>query len=304
MAEQSEKTDCNGAVRGSRRLLHTSSAFARRSLLHLQEIGEMSPPARFESRRDGLASFLFLSVEEGEGSITVGGVRHRLSAGDAALVDCRASYSHETGDVPWRFRWIHFDGPWLSEFAETLHRRADGVSVRVSSPAAYRRLWEEIWEAAAGVDTPPRDYRVNDRLCALCTLLARDAEPDRAAGDQAQSSGSATADRREARLAKVRMWIEKNCGRQIRLDDLARVAGVNKFTLVREYRARYGMPPNRAIAAARVDLAKRLLRFGDESVETVGELCGVPDPNYFARLFKRIEGIPPSEFRRRWRERS
>ena len=298
-----ETQDNSKAGRGERRLLYTPGPFARRALLHLQEIGEMSPPPSFESRREGLHSFLFLSVEEGEGTVTAGGARHRLSAGDAALVDCRDSYSHETGVLPWRLRWIHFDGPWLPEFAESLHRRAGGVVVHSPAPAAYRRLWEEIWGVAAGVEAPPRDYRINDRLCALCSLLAQDAEPGGETDGGEGDAGAAVSDRREARLAKVRDWIEKNCSQPVRLDDLARVAGVNKFTLVREYRARYGMPPNRALASARVDLAKKLLRFGDESVEVIGERCGVPDPNYFARLFKRVEGMPPSEFRRRWRER-
>ena len=48
--------------------------------------------------------------------------------------------------------------------------------------------------------------------------------------------------------------------------------------------------------------AKRLLRFTDDTVETIGAAVGVPDPNYFARLFRRVEGLSPRAFRDRWRE--
>ena len=51
-----------------------------------------------------------------------------------------------------------------------------------------------------------------------------------------------------------------------------------------------------------VSRAKRLLRFTDDTVETIGAAVGVPDPNYFARLFRRVEGLSPRAFRERWRE--
>lgn len=273
-----------------RRRLHTPDAFARGNLLHLQEIGELAPPGPHGSGRRGLSSFLFLLVESGEGVVESAGTRMELCAGDVAFVDCRAPYSHETGASPWRLRWIHFDGPSLPAIAAEWRRRAGAPAVRAADPARYRRLWEDVWEAS-GSDSPVRDFRIGDRLSALCTALVEDVSG---------VSGGAP-DRRAARLDRVRDWIESHCGEDVRLDDLAAVAGVNKYTLVREFRARFGMPPSRALAAARVNLAKRLLRFSDDTVETVGARCGVPEASYFARMFRRVEGISPSEFRRNWR---
>ena len=109
-------------------------------------------------------------------------------------------------------------------------------------------------------------------------------------------------DRRAERLAAVRSWIDAHCAEEVALDRLAAVAHLNKYTLVREFRARYGVPPMRALAQARVSRAKRLLRFTDDTVETIGAAVGVPDPNYFARLFRRVEGLSPRAFRERWRE--
>lgn len=274
-----------------RRLLHTPDEFARRNLLSLQEIGELAPPGPHGSGRRGLSSFLFLLVESGEGVVESAGTRMALGAGDVAFVDCRAPYSHETGDAPWRLRWIHFDGPSLPAIAAEWRRRAGAPAVRAASPARYRRLWEDVWEAAVS-DSPIRDFRIGDRLSALCTALVEDA-----------TGAGAAPDRRAERLDRVRDWIDAHCGADVRLDDLATVAGVNKYTLVREFRARFGMPPSKALAAARVDRAKRLLRFSDDTVEAVGARCGVPEASYFARMFRRVEGISPSEFRRNWRER-
>ena len=272
-----------------RRRICTPDAFARSALLHVQEIGELAPPGPMESRRAGMPSLLFLFVEEGEGTIREGAAERPLRAGECALLDCRRPYGHATGSPPWRLRWIHFDGPGAAAVLSRWRERAGGLAVRATEPERYRRLWEETWEAVSSAD-PLRDLRANDRLAALLTLLMEDA------------LGGTAPDRRAERLAAVRDWIAAHCAEAVTLDRLAAVVHLNKFTLVREFRARYGVPPGRAVAQARVARAKRLLRFTDDTVEAVGAAVGVPDPNYFARLFRRVEGVSPRAFRNRWRE--
>ena len=270
------------------RRICTPDAFARETLLHVQEIGELAPAGPMESRRSGMPSLLFLLVEDGEGTVREGTAHRRLRAGNCALLDCRGPYGHATGSPPWRLRWIHFFGPGAPAMLAHWRERAGGFAVRATSPARYRRLWDEVWDAVAAA-SPTSSLRANDRLSALFTLLSEDAE-------------QSARDRRTERLAAVRDWIDAHCAEPVTLDRLAEMAHLNKYTLVREFHARYGLPPNRALAAARVDRAKRLLRFTDDTVEAVGAACGVPDPNYFARLFRRVEGLSPRAFRRQWRE--
>lgn len=271
-----------------RRKLCTPDDFARTSLLYVQEIGELAPTRPMTSRRAGFPSLLFLLAEWGEGVVREGSEERPLRAGECALLDCRRGCGHATGEPPWRLKWIHFDGPSAHSFLARWRERAGGPVLRATSPEGYRRVWEDVWAAVSSAD-PVRDLRASEGLASLCTMLMADAigtEPDR----------------RAERLAAVRSWIGSHCAEAITLDRLAGVAHLNKFTLSREFRARYGVPPSRAIAQARVDRAKRLLRFTDDTVEAVGAAVGVPDPNYFARLFRRVEGLSPRAFRDRWRE--
>lgn len=50
----------------------------------------------------------------------------------------------------------------------------------------------------------------------------------------------------------------------------------------------------------RITHAKRMLRFTDKSIEEIGLECGIGELNYFSRVFKKLEGVSPSEFRRVW----
>ena len=59
--------------------------------------------------------------------------------------------------------------------------------------------------------------------------------------------------------------------------------------------------PMSYVQRIRIDEAKRRLERTEDSVETVGWHVGYEDPAFFSRLFKRIAGLTPGAYRRRYR---
>ena len=49
----------------------------------------------------------------------------------------------------------------------------------------------------------------------------------------------------------------------------------------------------------RMTNARQLLKNQKYSIKEICSMCGYSDPNYFSRIFKRYEGVTPSEFRER-----
>ena len=47
----------------------------------------------------------------------------------------------------------------------------------------------------------------------------------------------------------------------------------------------------------RIKLAKQLLAKPQDKVQTVSNMCGFSDVNYFVRLFKKMEGITPKAYK-------
>ena len=43
-----------------------------------------------------------------------------------------------------------------------------------------------------------------------------------------------------------------------------------------------------------------MLRFTDMSIDEIGRAVGMDGANYFSRIFQKVEGIRPSEYRKRW----
>lgn len=70
----------------SERILYTPSAFARGSLLHLQEVGSLKAVHPHTSMRTDLVSYLCFLVLEGEGNVTYEGHQYKLKQGIVCLL--------------------------------------------------------------------------------------------------------------------------------------------------------------------------------------------------------------------------
>ncbi len=292
MTKETQRKPAPGAGLDSGRTLCTPSDFAKSSLLYVQEIGERSFPANVTCDREGLQSFLFIMVESGTGKITVGGETVKMEKGDCAFMDCRKPYSHSTGSNPWKLRWLHFYGTIMPAFAEYYASRGGRTVFRPSMPAQYRHRWETVM-AICDSDGTLKEMGVNKELHILLAMLTADA-------DHASSAVSG-AGWRDRRMDAVWSFVTENYHRRVSLDELSEKFSVNKFTLVREFRRRFGMTIHRCVADVRVSHAKELLRFTRKSIEQIAGECGVDDANYFARTFKSIEGVTPYAYRRIWR---
>ena len=53
------------------------------------------------------------------------------------------------------------------------------------------------------------------------------------------------------------------------------------------------------LTGVRMSAAREFLRNQNYSIKEVCSMCGYSDPNYFSRIFKRYEGVTPSEYRER-----
>lgn len=67
-------------------------------------------------------------------------------------------------------------------------------------------------------------------------------------------------------------------------------------TLSRAFERCSGYTFNEYLTEVRLEVARKLLR-SNFHVSEVAARCGFADPGYFARVFKKVHGIPPSQYR-------
>ena len=275
----------------SNRILYTPSNFAKTNLLHLQEIGTLQAHKPHTSRRSNLSSYLFFVVEKGKGTLEYDGNHYALHAGDCVFLDCRRPYSHRTDENElWTLHWVHFYGPNMAGIYEKYSERGGRASFTTSRPESYIQLLGELYELAASSDYV-KDMKIFEKLTGLLTFLMQESW-------QPEKSISTTAKRRS--LQDVKDYIDLHYAEKLSLDSLSEMFFINKFYLSRIFREQFGVTLNNYLLQVRITHAKQLLRFSDLNIEKIGQECGMNDANYFARAFKKIEGVTPGEYRKKW----
>lgn len=296
----------HGDLVTSRRSIYTSSAFARDSLLFLQEAGSLQAAKPHTSRRSGLSSYLFFLVISGSGSLQTGDETYALHAGDCVFLDCSVPYAHTTSQDLWELKWVHFSGMQMPGiYRKFLERSGSPVFCPASSLgfSSFASLLDRLYELSVS-DSYIRDMQLNEALASLLTQLMQEAW--RPSGGRSSQGTSQTDKERGASpsgklaIGDVRLYLDTHYTEEITLDQLAERFHVNKYYLMRRFRQQYGTTVGSYVLHARIGAAKRLLRFSDATLEEAGARVGIPDANYFSRIFKKIEGVTPSQYRRSW----
>lgn len=286
-------TDEKAAVVISDRVLYTPSSFARDSLLHLQEIGRLTAKKPHVSARDALESYLFILVENGEGSLTYEGKSYSLSTGSCVFIDCRRAYSHATSPGnPWTLCWCHFDGPTLARVYDKYRERGGRTVFVPENAEAFQSLWRSLFELAKGTEYV-RDMKINEGLSSLLTLLMEESWHPEEAEDMAS---------KERLVVPVKTYLDENYSRKISLDELSAKFFINKYYLTRVFKKQYGLSVNTYLLNVRITHAKQLLRFTEKTVEEIGRECGLGALHYFSRVFHEVEGVSPSRYREQWKK--
>ena len=299
----------------SSRILYTPSPFARSSLLHLQEVGSLSAIRPHTSKREKLQSYLCFMVEDGEGELVYEGKKYELKTGDVVFIDCRKAYSHSTGmnlnAGLWSLRWCHFYGPSMPAiYAKYCERgglpviRGDDVSVDLARGAdmgrgddvscgadvsQYAAILTDIYTLASSSDYI-RDMRINGKLNDLLTLLM----------ESSWHRGNSSNAPKKMDISLVKSFLDEHYKEKLSLESVASHFFIDKHYLARLFKEQYGVTLVTYLQQVRITHAKRMLRFTDKSIEEIGLECGIGELNYFSRVFKKLEGVSPSEFRRVW----
>ena len=98
------------------------------------------------------------------------------------------------------------------------------------------------------------------------------------------------------RTRLVISFLRDHFDRKITLTDLADLAQLNPFVLLRQFRKETGLTPHDYLRAYRIYRAKRFIQQGLPLAD-VALLCGFADQSHLSRQFKQSLSISPRRYR-------
>ena len=229
-----------------------------------------------------------VSVQDGDvyvvaaGEVIDPGLANTMAAGCGLFFDPAALGGD--AQAPWSAWRAH---PLLLPF---LHAAPGGL-LRLHVPPARRPLWAAT---IAAIETELSDRSEGYRQAALAYLTVLLVDVARLAtdvvGDLRRSN--------ETLLAEVFDTIERRFAQPLSPSEVARSVGMTPGHLTTLIRRRTGGTLGDWITERRMAQARRLLTETDLPISEIARRVGVPDPGYFARVFRRSNGMTP----RTWRQ--
>lgn len=105
----------------------------------------------------------------------------------------------------------------------------------------------------------------------------------------------------DAAVLSVQHWLQATNAKECNLATLAARAGLEERTFLRRFQKATGLTSREYCQRLRVGKARELLQFSTLSVDRIAWEVGYSDPGAFRKVFARIVGLTPGEYRRRFR---
>lgn len=111
---------------------------------------------------------------------------------------------------------------------------------------------------------------------------------DRTGGDAADADGL---------IRTVKSYVAQHYAEDLSLESLAGQVYLSPSYLSKLFKREVGENLSTYVQCVRIDAAKTLLRTTGLKTYEVAERVGIPDPVYFSRIFKKLTGVKPKDFR-------
>lgn len=100
------------------------------------------------------------------------------------------------------------------------------------------------------------------------------------------------------RINEIKKYVAENYYEKINVSDIAKEFGITPQYLSNFFRRETGYTIVDYILNERINVAKRLLIEKDLKIVEIAEMIGYPNPSYFSKIFKRLVGKTPEQYRR------
>lgn len=99
-------------------------------------------------------------------------------------------------------------------------------------------------------------------------------------------------------------YLSNHITESIRLESLAAAAGYSLSRFKSKFKETVGVTPAEYVTMQKIELAKRRLIEGDESITELAYNLGYSSSNYFCSVFKKLMNCSPQNYRLRYRSKS
>ncbi|SHO45154.1 two component transcriptional regulator, AraC family [Anaerocolumna xylanovorans DSM 12503] len=99
-------------------------------------------------------------------------------------------------------------------------------------------------------------------------------------------------------IEKANKYMEQYYSREISLEEVAKEVNLSPYYFSRFYKEETGVNFSDRLTEIRMEKAKELLKKDEYTIKDVCYMTGYMEPNYFSKIFKKVTGVTPTEYKR------
>jgi AraC-like DNA-binding protein len=273
-------------------LFHTPTDASREVFYCVLRAGHLIAGLDYKQVHPNYPGHKLLLCLKGHGFIRVNERMSPVGPGHVAWIFNHHENAHwPVEGSPWEMYWIRVEGPKMDQIYKTLTASGSPVFVRVEAAKAaaiFRRIFRIMKRRSIAMEAA-----LHAEVAALVTLLfeARHSAHPAATGEKEIPASL------HKPLEAMRLYYQK----PLRVEELARLAGMSITNFFRNFKAATGTSPIDWLRRERINQAKHRLLETNISIAKIAEETGYYDQFYFSRDFKRMTGVSPSQYRQRER---
>lgn len=227
---------------------------------------------------------LLVYCADGRGNLRTDQGEWTVGAGDLIVLPAGASHRYAANnEQPWTIYWVHYEGELAAAYTEFL-----GVTQPLVHIGVQPRLiadFEVLFSLRSAGYAERAFIQAAGQLKAMLTYIAN-----------AIFLRSSIHDTR-IDLDRVSQLMHLRMDRELNLDELAKTANLSKFHFIRKFKQLTGHSPIQHFIHLKMQHACQLLDNTREPVKRIANRVGYDDAHYFSRLFKRVIGVSPQQYR-------
>lgn len=260
------------------------------SKLHITDIGYFPKALHHRrERKSPINQYVFIYCTDGKGWYRVGGHSYKVSANQYFILPAGLPHAYGADESnPWTIYWIHFKGEMAPYYIkELLHpmELSPCISSRISDRIG---LFEEMFAILkSGYSNDNLRYAsslFHHYLGTLCYVQQF---------RNANSSKSEDMDLIELSIH----YMKENMEKPISLQEIADNAGYSITHFSTLFKRKTGHSPSAYFNLLRVQYACSLLDTTDLKINQICYKVGIEDVFYFSRMFSKIMGMSPKEYK-------
>ena len=183
----------------------------------------------------------------------------------------------------WNFRMLYISDEWFKSGFNIQSEKIKFDYMKVN-----QTMFLDIIKLTDNIENKTIDIENESKLLNYISLLIKN--------DNVDLDEEVSENLNLKRISEIKQYLNENYLKDIMLDDLAKIAHVSKYYLIRKFNDCYGLSPHQYITNLRINHSKKLLKnkkdFADIAIES-----GFYDQSHFIKCFKEYTGVTPMKYK-------